>query len=351
MRYSIDRHNHTHRLTTYFATRLIHDCSHTPSLTRCLANESLSVPAYDNARRASNTPCIPVTSVQHLPLAALRIVLATGWIPPECTKQLQLVSLWACKDCRETTGFHVREVDQWTPRRLWNDTRARSYRRKRANSERVPPIRTEHLTFCDHYNRALTNVLLPPSLKSITFGDRFNKSLSDAQFPSTLVHVRFGDHFDQSLAGTVFPAGLRIMDFGSGFNHALNDVSWNLDLEVISLGSSFNKPLSGVVWPRGLRFLGLGADFNQPVEEGVVWPEGLQVLRFGDGFNQPVEAAGFPPAPRWLKFGRDFNQPVAEVEWPPLMGWLAFGCRFCQTLENVNLSQALEVCESLTCNL
>ncbi|CAM9570099.1 unnamed protein product, partial [Scytosiphon promiscuus] len=146
--------------------------------------------------------------------------LLSDWAPLESVKQLQLASISLCRDCRETTAFHVR-VTRRTPLHLWMEPSRRNECRRSgggAGSATVPGVRTGRLTFGDNFDGTLDKVRWPALLRRISFGKRFNQPIESVSWPRGLQALEFGYAFHRPIEAAAFPPGLRLLRFSVTFN-------------------------------------------------------------------------------------------------------------------------------------
>ena len=82
----------------------------------------------------------------------------------------------------------------------------------------LPKLRS--LTFGEHFNQSLQQVILPPFLEHLTFGYRFNEALQGVDLPKSLRSLTFGSLFNRSLEEVVLPMDMETLTFGFCFNHS-----------------------------------------------------------------------------------------------------------------------------------
>ena len=188
------------------------------------------------------------------------------------------------------------------------------------------PRKLTHLEF-DVFDRTVSFMSFPKTLKSISFGYEFNQNIDNVSFPKGLTHLKFGQSFNQGIEYPVtFPESLTHLKFGDSFNqkiayfpksltHLKFGRSFGRSL-VESLGRSFthnigmlaslknlthltlkgyNQAIGPGVLPARLTHLTLGPDFEHTLGLGVL-PRSLTHLYLSNAFNEKqIENCVFPP--------------------------------------------------------
>ena len=302
--------------------------------------------------------------------------------------RLQLVSLEACRACRDTTQVHL-NVTEATPSWLWkqnamcNDARSSSRctssslevgesgrisagvgydenppassRRRLGSTSRVPKLRVTRMTwerssqdlstaffprqlrqmiFHWSFNQPIDDVVLPEGLEELEFRGMFDKLLP-AKLPQTLKTISFGLKYNQPVHGVRWPSSLQQLTFGHCFDQSV-DVEGALpaSLKSIHFGQNFQKSLSRVQWPDDLEEISLSSSFGEPLRE-INLPQGLKRLAIAGNHAGQLDAVMWPPNITTIHLHGEFNQAIDAVVWPTSLQQLSFGFHFNQAVNGI----------------
>ncbi|CAN0162699.1 unnamed protein product [Ectocarpus sp. 4 AP-2014] len=278
------------------------------------------------------------------------------------TKQLQLVSVDFCSECRSVRRQHLRVDDDtpgWllgvagVPLRAADKTfrsrvprlRAREVTWKRSSAAMLKkPLfalaEAESMTFGWRFDDGPEAVIWPRRLGKVVLGERLYHTINCISWPESLRRLTLGCDFNQSITGIRWPASLKQLTL-CGFNQTVQGVQWPASLQQLTFGLFFNQPIGNdVTWPKSLQQLTFGTDFNQAVV-GVTWPASLQQLTFGNKFDRDIEGVVWPASLQQLTFGKNFNRTIEGVAWPSTLRKMTFGLRFNRVLGSVAYPSSL----------
>jgi len=126
------------------------------------------------------------------------------------------------------------------------------------------------------FNQPLVNWSPPASLTELFIGNEYGSGwwdhpVTQLRLPPNLHKLTFGHAFDRALSGVEFPSSLRVLQLGRNFNHSLSAAAWtpppSLEEFDMSRCKSWNRSWTDLHLPPTLRKLTFSDYFSQPLKD------------------------------------------------------------------------------------
>jgi hypothetical protein len=118
----------------------------------------------------------------------------------------------------------------------------------------VLPSSLKKLKISSHYNHDLDDIILS-SLEKLTFGEDYYETITDVTLPPNLKTLILSNQFDEKLKVGFLPSSLTKLNLGHAFDQELNEGVLPESLIELTLGMSYRHKIRKYVLPRNLQVL------------------------------------------------------------------------------------------------